>query len=93
MQVNCLITSQDRLNIHSNDYRFSFKQFYQCEGCHSKVCSLLEWLFIISIWVSSDRSQLRCMGFAGSHNAAAKVFKNTKFWFIWRYLEYKGIKE
>ena len=32
-----------------------------------KVCSLLEWSFIISIAVSSDHSQLRCRGFAGSH--------------------------
>ena len=33
----------------------------------SKVCSLSEWCFIISIGVSSDHSHLRCMGFAGSH--------------------------
>ena len=32
-----------------------------------KVCSLLEWCFVISIEVSSDHSQLRCTGFAGSH--------------------------
>ena len=32
----------------------------------TKVCSLLEWSFIISIAVSSDHSQLRCTGFAGS---------------------------
>ena len=32
-----------------------------------KVCSLLEWCFIISIGVSSDHSQLRCRGFVGSH--------------------------
>ena len=32
-----------------------------------KVCSLQEWCFIISIEVSSDHSQLRCTGFAGSH--------------------------
>ena len=28
---------------------------------------MLEWCFIISIGVSSDQSQLRCMGFDGSH--------------------------
>ena len=33
----------------------------------TEVCSLLEWCFIISIGVSSDHSQLRCTGFAGSH--------------------------
>ena len=27
----------------------------------------LEWCFVISIEVSSDHSQLRCTGFAGSH--------------------------
>ena len=74
-----MITSQDRLYIHSNGYGLYFKQFYQCEGCQTKVCSLLEWSFIISIGVSSDHSQLRCMGFPGSHNAATKVFRNTKF--------------
>ena len=34
---------------------------------HCKACALLEWSFIISIAVSSDHSQLRCTGFAGSH--------------------------
>ena len=29
----------------------------------TKVCSLLEWCFVISIEVSSDHSQLRCTGF------------------------------
>ena len=35
----------------------------------SKVCTLLEWWLIISVEVSSDsdHSQLRCLGFAGSH--------------------------
>ena len=33
----------------------------------NKVCSLLEWSFIISIAVSNDHSQLRYTGFAGSH--------------------------
>ena len=32
-----------------------------------KVCSLLEWCFIISKGVSSDHSQLRCTGSAISH--------------------------
>ena len=32
----------------------------------SKICSLSEWSFIISIAVSSDHSQLRFTGFAGS---------------------------
>ena len=29
--------------------------------------TLIEWCFVISIEVSSDHSQLRCMGFDGSH--------------------------
>ena len=29
-----------------------------------KVCSLLEWCFIVSIEVPSDHFQLRCKGFA-----------------------------
>ena len=33
----------------------------------ANVCSLLEWCFIISIGVSSDHSQLKCTGFAGTH--------------------------
>ena len=33
----------------------------------NKVSSLLEWCFIMSVEVSSDYLQLRCMGFAGSH--------------------------
>ena len=33
----------------------------------SKIRSLLEWCFIISIEVSIDYSQLSCTGFAGSH--------------------------
>ena len=33
----------------------------------TKVCSLSEWCFIVSTGVSSDHSQLRCTGFAGSH--------------------------
>ena len=33
----------------------------------SKVYSILEWCFVISVGVSSDHSQLRCTGFAGSH--------------------------
>ena len=33
----------------------------------SKVCSLLEWCFIISVGVSSETSHLRCTGFAGIH--------------------------
>ena len=33
----------------------------------TKVCFLLEWCFIISVGVSSDHSQLRCTGIAGSH--------------------------
>ena len=33
----------------------------------TKVCSLLEWCFIISIGVSSDHSQLRCTSFTGGH--------------------------
>ena len=32
-----------------------------------KVCSLSECCFIISIEVSGGHSQLRCKGFAGSH--------------------------
>ena len=35
--------------------------------CFPKVCSLLEWCFIISTGVSGDHSQLMCTGFAGSH--------------------------
>ena len=33
----------------------------------SKVCSLSEWSFIISVAVSSDHFQLRCTDFVGSH--------------------------
>ena len=41
--------------------KLRFKMFY------TKVCSLLEWCFIISMEVSNDHSHLKCRGFAGSH--------------------------
>ena len=46
-----------------------FQQFLKLlrDNAKCKVCSLLEWCFIISIGVSGDHSQLRCTGFAGSH--------------------------
>ena len=42
--------------------RYSGKLFIRC-----KVCSLLEWCFMISIEVTGDHSQIRCTGFAVNH--------------------------
>ena len=55
-KINHLIRRSKR-----NYYHKYFRKF------RLKVFSPLEWSFIISIAVSSDHSQLRCTGFAGSH--------------------------
>ena len=53
--------------LSGNHAPFITKELSKGIMTRSKVCSLLEWSFIISIAVSSDHSQLRCTGFAGSH--------------------------
>ena len=58
------ISQKDRKHMVANMFFLSFSGM---SWSSHKVCSLLEWCFNISVGVSSDSSQLRCTGFAGSH--------------------------
>ena len=67
IKILCLIfIISENVDSHYTDYRGGWEERGEGTGDFLKVCSLLEWCFIISIGVSSDHSHLRCTCFAGS---------------------------